>query len=77
LLDTILFTTFEVIRLASILMQPFSPDLASKILDFMGVQQERTLDYAQITPQTLNRSIAFEVEKKNLIFLKKIETGEE
>jgi hypothetical protein len=43
----------------------------------MGVQQERTLDYAQITPQTLNRSIAFEVEKKNLIFLKKIETGEE
>ena len=39
-LDTILYTSFEVIRLSSILLQPYSPDLTSKILDFIGVSKD-------------------------------------
>jgi methionyl-tRNA synthetase len=39
-LDTILYTSFEIIRLSSILLQPYSPDLTSKILDFIGVSKD-------------------------------------
>lgn len=39
-LDTILYTSFEVIRLSSILLQPYSPDLTTKILDFIGVPKD-------------------------------------
>jgi methionyl-tRNA synthetase len=40
-LNTILYTTFEVIRLSSILLQPYSPSLTEKILDFIGVPKDQ------------------------------------
>jgi len=52
-LNSILFTTFEVIRVSSILLQPYCPDIASKILDFVGVK-DRLLKDAVITDSTLS-----------------------
>ncbi len=39
--------TFEVIRVSSILLQPYCPDLSKKILDFINVE-ERMLNDAVI-----------------------------
>lgn len=73
-LDTILYTSFEVIRLSSILLQPYSPDLTSKILDFIGVSKDqRSFKYAQISEETMQRNIVFDVEKKKEIFVNKYE----
>lgn len=59
-------------------MQPYCPELAAMTLDFIGVAQgERTLNYAQITAESMKRTITFEVEKKSEIFVEKIETEEE
>ncbi len=52
-LNSVLFTTFEVIRVSSILLQPYCPDIASKILDFVGVK-DRLLKDAVITDSTLS-----------------------
>jgi methionyl-tRNA synthetase len=63
-----------VIRLSSILLQPYSPDLTSKILDFIGVSKDkRTFKYAEISEKSMQRNIVFDVYKKKEIFVNKYE----
>lgn len=48
-LDSILYITFETIRVASILLQPYCPSLTKNILDFIKVDpQERYLNNCHI-----------------------------
>jgi len=73
-LDTILYTTFEIIRVSTIVLQPFCPDLTSKILSFLSVEEaKRGFKHAKIDESTMQRSIVFDVEKKNEIFIQKYE----
>jgi len=47
-------------------------------MDFIGIpKNERTLKYAQINEESLKRTIVFDIEKKNEVFVNKIETEEE
>ena len=71
-----LFLAFEVIRVSSILLQPYCPDLSGKILDFMGTQ-DRLLKHAMITDDSMSRDVKFDLGKKDLIFMAKIEDAPE
>jgi methionyl-tRNA synthetase len=73
-LDTILYTTVEVIRVSTIILQPFCPDLTAKILSFLSVEEsKRGFKNAKIDETSMQRSIVFDVEKKNEIFIQKYE----
>jgi hypothetical protein len=52
-------------------MQPYCPEISSKILDFINVK-ERSMTDAQISSD-LGRDFDFDLEKKKEIFVNKIE----
>ncbi len=62
-LDVVLHITFEIIRVSSILLQPYCPQLAGNVLEFLSVK-DRTFKDAEINEKTLSRSIVFDLEKK-------------
>ena len=77
-LDTILYTTFEIIRVSTIILQPYCPELTGKILSFLSVDSEkRRFKDALIDKSTMQRPIVFDVEKKNEIFIQKYEPPSE
>ena len=49
LLRIVIYLLAESLRLTAILLQPFIPESASRLLDMLGVQQDRrTHDFAQL-----------------------------
>lgn len=67
--------TFECLRVTSITLQPFCPDISSKILDFLQVDKmQRDIKHAQINIDDLSiRTIDIKLEMKQEMFIKKID----
>lgn len=64
---------FEIVRVISILMQPYCPTLAKSILDFLRVDlNKRSLQDCYINLQE-TKSIEFDMESKKKLFVNKVE----
>ena len=65
-MQTVLYVLVEVIRIIGILLQPFIPDSAALILDYLNIKQrsfDALKEYNAITPDTV-------IEKPKIIFNK-------
>ena len=58
--------------MASILLQPYCPELTGKVLDFLCVK-ERSLKFAKIDFNGFQKEIKLDLNKKKEMFVGKIE----
>ncbi|CDW80999.1 methionyl-trna synthetase [Stylonychia lemnae] len=68
-IEALLFTTFEILRVSSILLQPYIPQLASGMLDVQNIQ-DRALINAKVN---LKREINLNMLAKEKVYLAKVE----
>eukprot|EP00347_Sterkiella_histriomuscorum_P001261 403372711 len=68
-LDALLYTTMEILKVTSILLQPYCPDLSKNMLDFLQIK-ERFLDQATFV---FDRRITFDNKAREKLFIPKIE----
>uniref|UniRef100_A0A1I8BIQ3 Methionine--tRNA ligase, mitochondrial n=1 Tax=Meloidogyne hapla TaxID=6305 RepID=A0A1I8BIQ3_MELHA len=67
-LDSVLFITYETVRLTAIYLQPATPDFADKLLSILGIPHaERTIEAARfLNPRTDSGTVG--MEKNEAVF---------
>jgi len=73
-MGTVLYVTAELLRTVGILVQPFVPTAAAKLLDLLGVQPEERLVAYIGPPHALLPGV--KLMKPEPIFPRYVETGE-